>query len=157
MKEFLASVLLMVSATLANACPDYTLWGNDRYEYSARDLYQPRGFNVVAGGQYNLASCGFRAKNWSGPMPGYMIKQPDFSITVNNLSGFQIEFRVVSDCDSTLLINTAARNWYFDDDDNGNADPKIRLTRPASNGIYDIWIGTFDGSQCNAQLIVETF
>jgi len=45
----------------------------------------------------------------------------------------------------------------YDDDDNGNLDPKIRLTNPAANGIYDIWIGTYNGATCDAQLIIETF
>jgi hypothetical protein len=64
--------------------------------------------------------------------------------------------RVVSECDAALLINTASANWYYDDDDNGDLDPKIVLTRPA-NGRIDIWIGTYDGEFCNAQLQLETF
>ena len=41
-------------------------------------------------------------------------------------------------------------------DDNGNLDPRIVLTRPI-DGRIDIWIGTYDGEYCNAQLQMETF
>jgi len=47
-------------------------------------------------------------------------------------------------------------NWFYDDDDNGNLDPRIVLTRP-SNGIIDIWVGTYDGEYCDAVLSLETF
>lgn len=63
---------------------------------------------------------------------------------------------VVSRCDSALLINTASGSWYYDDDDNGNLDPRIVLTRPL-DGQIDIWVGTYDGDFCDAQLRMETF
>lgn len=158
MKTYILAIVMALFGSAAIACPDYTQWG-DQYEVSASDLYAPKEVSVVAGGNFNLEKCGIRAHNWSGPMPGYVIEKPDFSITVSGLKGYELEFRVVSECDSTLLINTAGANWYFDDDDNEQSagDPKIRLTRPSGDGVYDIWIGTFDGNQCNARLILETF
>lgn len=158
MRTVLVSLMFWAMATVASACPDYQLWGNERYTVTGNQLYRPQVLNVVAGGNNFMPGCRhIRAHNWRGEIPGYMITQPDFSITINGIRGYQLEFRVISQCDATLLINTAGVNWYFDDDDNGNLDPKIRLTRPAGDGIYDIWIGTVDGSQCNAQLIIETF
>ena len=64
--------------------------------------------------------------------------------------------KVVSECDSVLLVNTGAMNWYYDDDDNGNLDALITLTRP-SNGWLDVWVGTHDGEVCDAVLSLETF
>ncbi|MBS9716568.1 hypothetical protein ACFFUT_16220 [Pseudohalocynthiibacter aestuariivivens] len=157
MRFGLIALMVWVWAGVANACPDFQLWGNERYDLTAQQLYSPQGFRVVAGGNNNLAACRIKARNFRGAMPGYVTTAPDFSMTVRGRSGFQLEFRVVSNCDATLLINTASGNWYFDDDDNGNADPKIRLTRPAADGIYDVWIGTFDGSSCDAVLYMETF
>jgi len=55
-----------------------------------------------------------------------------------------------------LLINTGSTSWYYDDDDNGNADARISLTRPA-NGRIDVWVGTYDGTYCDAKLSLETF
>lgn len=157
MKLLIAAAALGVSASAADACPDYALWGNETYEMTADQLYTPRSVAVMAGGDVNLEQCRIRARNWEGPMPGFVITQPDFSITVSGLTGYELEFRTVSSCDTVLLINTAGTNWYFDDDDNGNADAKIRLTQPGGDGIYDIWIGTYDGAYCDAELIVETF
>ena len=157
MRRFFIAIALSFIGTATIACPDYTLWGRETYETTARELYTPRSLNVVAGGDINLERCRIRARNWTGPMPGWVIREPDFSITIYGLSGYQLEFRVESNCDSVMLINTAGANWYYDDDDNGYGDPKIRLTRPSGDGIYDIWIGTYDGNQCDARLIMETF
>ncbi|SDW72363.1 hypothetical protein [Roseicitreum antarcticum] len=157
MKLTIAVAALFVSASSALACPDYTLWGNETYEVTGDQLYTPRSFSVVAGGDTNLERCRIRSPTWNGAMPGFVISKPDFSITVRGVAGYELEFRTVSSCDTVLLINTAGANWYFDDDDNGNADAKIRLTRPSGDGIYDVWIGTYNGDYCDAQLIVETF
>ena len=75
---------------------------------------------------------------------------------LTGLDGYYIVFSVESDCDSVLLINTAATNWFYDDDDNGASDPLIRLTNP-STGVYDIWVGTYNGRYCDAVLSLETF
>jgi hypothetical protein len=72
------------------------------------------------------------------------------------MSGLRLEISVISKCDSALLINTASANWYYDDDDNGNMDPKIVLTRPL-DGYLDVWVGTYDGDYCDAILELETF
>ena len=69
---------------------------------------------------------------------------------------YKLAISVVSRCDAALLINTGSVNWFYDDDDNGNLDPRIVLTRP-SNGIIDIWVGTYDGDYCDAVLSMETF
>jgi hypothetical protein len=87
---------------------------------------------------------------------GFFPSAPYFSFQLSNMSRYKLEVRVVSEYDTALLINTASANWYYDDDDNGNLDPKIVLTRPA-NGHVDIWIGSYDGDFCNAQLQMETF
>ncbi len=151
-----ALAMLLLGVSIAEACPDYRQWG-DRFVTSGRELYNPKSVDVIAGGDNDLSRCGIRAHNYRGPLPGWVTTPPDFSIEVKGLSGYQIEFRVVADCDTVMLLNTAAANWYYDDDDNGNGQPKIRLTRPAANGIYDIWIGTYEPRNCNARLIIETF
>jgi len=156
-RQMIYALALCFLGTASSACPDYNLWGRDVYIASAYELYTPRSLNVVAGGDFNLASCNTQARNWSGPMPGWAHSAPDFTITITELFGYQLEFRVESNCDSVMLINTSVGNWYFDDDTNGNRDPLIRLSRPAGDGVYDIWIGTYDGSQCDARLIMETF
>ncbi|WP_371157144.1 hypothetical protein [Jannaschia sp. 2305UL9-9] len=144
-------------ATVAAACPDVRQ--NGAYgRYTGQQMYEPKYFNVTAGGNYSLQkSCrgifnGLRSDRGEG----YFSIKPDFTLETPGLAGFTLVIAVVSDCDSTLLINTPAGNWYYDDDDNGNLDAMISLTAPSS-GILDIWVGTADGQYCDAQLRLETF
>ena len=145
-------------ATGAAACPTISQ-GAQTYSFSGTQLLQPVGINVTAGGNFDLASCphifnnlGSDRLQYTGT---YFTGQPDFSINLSDMNRYKLDVRVVSDCDAALLINTGAVNWYFDDDDLGNYDPRIWLTRP-SGGRLDVWIGALDGP-CNAQLQLETF
>ncbi|UWQ19507.1 hypothetical protein K3551_08595 [Jannaschia sp. M317] len=146
-----------MAASAAQACPDVRQ--NGAYgRYNGNQLYDPKRFNVVAGGDYSLQrNCrGIYNALRSDRGEGFFPVRPDFTLETPGLGGFTLEIAVVSDCDSTLLINTPAGNWYYDDDDNGNLDAKIRLTSPSS-GVLDIWVGTADGEYCDAQLRLETF
>lgn len=136
----------------AMACPDWSQTGAE-YAFTGQQLYTPQAIRVVAGGDQDLSRC---ALGKLGKVTGFVTRQPDFDVYLQGLGQFSIEFRIVSACDSVLLINTGNENWFYDDDDNGNGDAKIRLTRP-SEGNYDVWIGTFDGATCDAELIIETF
>lgn len=151
----LAAAALLLAPVAANACPDWVSHDGARHSFTGKELYSPRTFEVVAGGAHHLPDCGIHTSG-SQRAVGYAAMAPDFTIAIEALDGYALEFRVVSACDATLLINTAAQNYYFDDDSNGNLDPKIRLTQPSS-GIYDIWIGTIGPDTCNARLTVETF
>ncbi|MCW1951108.1 MAG: hypothetical protein KIH44_007060 [Octadecabacter sp.] len=142
-------------AGTAQACPDYRIWGNESYNANGAQLRRRQDFNVVAGGENYIWNCrGVNPGTDQGA--GYFTTTPDFSFDLSNMGGLQLVISVVSRCDAALLINTASVNWYYDDDDNGNLDPRIVLTRPA-NGIIDIWVGTYDGEYCDAVLSLETF
>ncbi|QQA41261.1 hypothetical protein [Pelagovum pacificum] len=162
MKRLFLAVLAIIglSATVAAACPSFDTAGVEQYEASGGQLRQPRFFPVTAGGQNNLGGCSHIYSRLGSDQldygQSYFTTQPDFSFYLSNMGGVRLVVSVVSECDAALLINTGAVNWYFDDDDNGNLDPRISLTRP-SNGRMDIWVGTFDGEYCNAQLRMETF
>ncbi|KAA9009257.1 hypothetical protein [Histidinibacterium aquaticum] len=149
-----------VSAGAAAACPDYSNAGVSQYQASGPQLRSPAFFNVVAGGQNNLGNCSHIYTRLGSDQleygQSYFTTQPDFSFYLSQMGGHRLVISVVSECDAALLINTGTANWYFDDDDNGNLDPRISLTRP-SNGRIDIWVGTFDGEYCDAQLRMETF
>ena len=101
-----------------------------------------------------MLNCGIRPRTDRGR--GYFTSTPDFTFRLWGLDGYSLVISVVSECDSALLINTGQANWYYDDDDNGNLDARISLTRP-SNGWLDVWVGTHDGSVCDAILSLETF
>ena len=160
-KNVTFAAAMALGATLiagaAAACPDVRQNGATG-SYTGQQLYDAKFFNVTAGGQYSLQrSCrSIYNKLGSDRGEGYFPIRPDFTLRTPGLQGFTLVISVVSDCDSTLLINTPAGNWYYDDDDNGNLDARIDLTSPSS-GVLDIWVGTADGQSCNAQLRLETF
>ena len=139
-------------AGAAGACPNYNLYG-DTYELHGSDLYNPQTVSLQAGGNQSITGCGIRFGSDRGR--GYVTEAPDFSIRLSGMERYRITFSVRSRCDSILLINTGQANWFYDDDDNGNYDARITLTRP-SNGWMDIWVGTHDGSVCDAELTLET-
>ena len=151
----LAAIALLGFGGAAMACPDFNLRAVEAYQASGSQLRQPKFFNVVAGGENYIWNCS-HIRPGTDQGAGYFTSQPDFSFQLGGMGGLRLVISAVSDCDSALLINTASAGWYYDDDDNGNLDPKIVLTRPA-NGRIDIWVGTYDGEYCNAQLRMETF
>jgi len=154
-KIFLAIAVFFGMSAAAYACPDPQQWGADSYSASGRDLYQERQFNVTAGGENYIWNCrNIRPGTDRGA--GYFTTKPDFTFQLSGMSGYQLVISVVSRCDSALLINTGSGSWFYDDDDNGNLDPRITLTRPA-NGYLDVWVGTYDGKYCDAVLSLETF
>ena len=152
---FAACAAVFVMATAAAACPNYNLTAGASYQATGQQLYQKRGFNVVAGGNNYIWNCP-NVQPGTDTGAGYFPSAPDFSFQLSGMNRYRLVLSVVSQCDAALLINTASANWYYDDDDNGNLDPRIVLTRPI-NGRIDVWIGTYDGQYCDAQLQLETF
>jgi hypothetical protein len=151
----LAFPALFCMSFAARACPDIGYEGTELH-LSSTDLWSSESFSVVAGGDSWAGNgCGIQPRNAS-QANGYFTRAPDFELRYYKNADYSLVFRVASSCDSALLINTGAGNWYYDDDDDGNLDPRITLTRP-SDGWYDIWVGTIDNYNCDAALILETF
>jgi DNA-binding transcriptional LysR family regulator len=137
-------------AVAAQQCPDFSQGGTS-LSYSSDDLYAPQSMSVVAGGSVNLSNCP------SIPGLGYVTQAPDYKLEFSgNSAGRELEFRLDSACDTVLLLNDTNGTWHHDDDSNGNLDAKIRLPK-ASNGVYDIWVGTLNADNCDATLTIETF
>lgn len=149
--------LFLILAGTALACPDWRQGPTAGHlRYAGSDLWDAKAFDVVAGGDQYLDPCNIRHASSGERATGYVAYAPDFELEYLGGSGYQLELKVVSECDSTLLINTGGGNWYFDDDDMGNGDARICLTRP-SKGTYDIWIGTYGSNTCNARFILESW
>ena len=157
MKHILSATVMafLVGTGAAVACPNFNASAGESYRATGRDLFDTKGFNVRAGGDNYIWNCP-NVRPGTDTGAGYFPTAPDFSFQLSGMGAYRLEVRVVSECDSALLINTSSSNWYYDDDDNGNYDPKIVLTRP-SDGRVDVWIGTYDGVYCDAQLQLETF
>ncbi len=152
---FLASLFTLGLSTAAMACPNYDMAPAEAYRASGQQLYAQQTFDVIAGGDNYIWNCR-NVKPGTDTGAGYFPSAPDFSFSLSGMSPYLLEISLVSECDAALLINTASTNWYYDDDDNGNLDPKIVLTRPI-DGRIDVWVGTYDGEYCNARLSLETF
>lgn len=135
----------------AVACPDWQYSGvSNLGGLSGSYLYTPRQWTVVAGGNVDLGSC-------SAPGFGYVISQPDFEFSFQNDQGYgRLEISVQGDCDTVLLVNDANGNWHFNDDANGSLQPQVDVYG-APSGTYDVWVGTYNGSTCNARLELESW
>ena len=158
MRNILLSAALVTGSFFtasAHACPNWNLQAAEQYSGSGSYFYTPRHYNIVAGGDYSLSKCS-HIRPATDVGPGFFPDRPDFRFNVSGMAAYELHIRVVSECDAALLINTASATWYYDDDDNGNLDPRIILTNP-QDGPIDIWVGTYDGAYCNARLEIETF
>jgi hypothetical protein len=153
MKHLLASTVAFFGiAGAAYACPNYSLEGTEFYTGNGGDLYSAPSFDIVAGGENFLPDCGFQNNE-----VGYFTTAPDFTFDLSDMDYFEkLVISVQSNCDSALLINTDSTHWFYDDDSNGNGDPRLDIVR-VGDGILDVWIGTFDGAYCDAVLTLETF
>ena len=147
----LAAVAAMLVGASAMACPDYTEYG-ETHELTEQELYAGMEFSVRAGGRHALSECKFRGVDDEG----YVTAEPDFTFELSEMDGYHLELVIESDCDSILLINTADRQWLYDDDSAGDYDAMIVLQNPSS-GYLDVWIGTYDGEYCDAWLNLEAY
>lgn len=155
MKKILACLFIGLGfASSAAACPDYNQSGAGG-NISGAQLRNGVSYSVTAGGDNYIWNCP-NVQPGTDRGAGYFPTAPDFTFALSGMAGNQLVIAVQSNCDAALLINTASVNWYYDDDDNGNQDPKIVLTRPA-DGYLDIWIGTYDGQYCDAVLQMQAF
>jgi len=145
-----AALCLVGGAAAAQQCPDWQLSGIP-ITTDAETAWVPQQYPMFAGGNVDLSQC-----PTTGGV-GQVTAAPSFSITYDarNL-GRDLEFRVQSDCDTTLLINDSGAAWQFNDDSDGTLSPRLRLAQ-APSGRYDIWVGTYGGQSCPATLIAETF
>lgn len=138
----------------AQACPNWSLNPNyGSFNVSVGQLYSGQQLSLTAGGDNYVWNCP-NVNPQTDRGAGYFTSAPDVRIFVNGIEGNRLTFEVRSNCDSALLINTGTASWYYDDDDAGNLDPRIVLTRPRS-GQIDIWVGTYDGQYCDAVLYLR--
>ncbi len=146
----LATLAAIAAAPAAWACPDW----QGRPHFGQIDLsagFTPDPFvrNVTAGGTINVQRC------FSGGFSGFVTTRPDFDIYWNG--GTQrFTIAIESNADAILLVNAPDGSWHYSDDYRGT-NPAITFFNP-QDGLYDVWIGSYDGSRRNpARLIVTEF
>ncbi|MBL4811105.1 MAG: peptidase S1 [Rhodobacteraceae bacterium] len=142
------STILAFTALPAVACPD---WQAQPY-FGQIDLYagftpDPYVRNVTAGGTQNMQNC------FSNGYSGYVTSRPDFDLYWHGGSA-QLTIAIQSRADAILLINAPDGSWHYSDDYRGT-DPAIVFNNPME-GLYDIWIGSYDGSRRNPARLIFT-
>jgi hypothetical protein len=138
----------MVAGTAAVACPDWE--GRPHFgEIQLVAGFQPDPYvlNVTAGGTHRLENCGFSNAT------GFVTVRPDFDLYWTG-STSQLTIAVESAADAILLVNAPDGSWHYFDDYRGTS-PAITFYNPAE-GLYDIWIGSYDGSRRNPARLIFT-
>ncbi len=154
LSNFLKSAAVVCAAltlgSLAYACPDPSARENVE-KITGSDVYYTRQWPVLAGGYNDLAGC--------HGVSGFVITKPDFSFSIAKVDQYgTLEVTATSeDCDVVLLVNTSRGLWYYNDDYAGyGSGSQVNISAPA-DGVFDIWVGTYDTDLCNATLELETF
>jgi|TARA_R110002051_G_scaffold68662_3_gene123831 hypothetical protein len=93
---------------------------------------------VQAGGSIDVGST---LKNCSG----FITSAPDLRLHWDGDGSLDLKVSVISNADTTLVINGPTGSWYCDDDGGDGANPSVTLS--SVSGQYDIWIGTFTGDE----------
>ncbi len=133
----------------AVACPTFEK-GGMRLTFTGDQLFSPQSFATTATGGVMLGNCGIEGN-------GATSASPQYTLNLSGMQGYDLEIQVNSQCDATLLVNTANGVWHFDDDSNGSLDPMLRLSgQDALNGQVDVWVGTL-GANCPATIQFETW
>lgn len=146
------TALAIAAATLvpaaAMACPEWQ--GAPHFgsiELSAGFVPDPYVRSITAGGNIDLERCGLDAA-------GFVTQRPDFDLYWSGDSA-QLTIAVQSpSADAVLLVSGPSGEWYYNDDADGT-DPIITISYP-DEGLYDIWIGTYDGSRRNPGNLIIT-
>lgn len=142
-----AAALAACAAGPALACPDWQ--GAPHFgqiELGAGFTPDPFVRSITAGGTTSIENCG--GTGWAG----YVTTRPDFDLYWRGASA-QLTIAAVTASDAVLLVNAPDGTWYYNDDYRGT-NPAVTIVNP-QEGLYDIWIGSYDGSRGHpGQLII---
>jgi hypothetical protein len=110
----------------------------------------PHNVSLTAGGEINART------TLGNAGPGFIANAPDFDLVwqAGNL-GLPLVISVDSQVDTTLVVRTPNGQWLCEDDGGFNAlNPGMRIDNPQS-GLYDIWVGTYNGGYAPAVLSIS--
>ena len=126
--------------------PDPSARANYGEEYLESGFDEdPYTVQLTSGGELDAASLG-------DDCVGMISRAPDFQLTYD-AGDLPLTFGVSSYQDATLVVNAPDGRWHCDDDSGGGTDPEISFRRPQS-GVYDVWVGAFDGDSGDAELFI---
>ncbi len=124
------------------------------------DLSSPLIIQRRAGGDTRLQDC-HELPGW-----GWAHGSPHLVLRYDNegQSGTGRRLRLLMEdgnngrtCDTTLLVRDPSGQWWFNDDiSDSNWNARLNIGN-AEAGDYQIWIGTWGGNSCDADLIIERY
>ena len=134
------------------ACPNESLAPAAAYRVEVTQLLSGATLDVLAGGPHRSSNCPglFPSENVA---PGHYAAPADFLFEVVGLEGHRLMLEVSGGCDTMLMVSANGHRFY-DDDDAGDLQPQITLTRPRS-GLYHVWVGTYEPDTCDAMLTIR--
>ena len=106
----------------------------------------PIRVSIYSGGSIDASHLG-------GACVGMIARAPDYEFTYT-AGSFPLSFGVVSNGDTSLVINGPDGRWYCNDDSQG-LNPILTWGRPAS-GSYDVWVGAVGEAASSTLLISES-
>lgn len=106
----------------------------------------PYRIQLTAGGDINAE------RTQGGECVGMIANAPDIRLTYSP-DELPLNIRVSSKEDTTLVINGPDGSWYCDDDSGGGENPMISFTDP-EEGVYEIWVGTYENEPVPATVII---
>ncbi len=96
------------------------------------------------------------ASNIADACAGNISNAPDVRLRYGEGSGsLPLIIGAQSEYDTTLVVNAPDGSWYCDDDRGSGLNPLLRFERPMA-GVYDIWIGTYSGTDFHPTKLVIT-
>lgn len=144
MKRLIAAIACTLAiATTAEACPDWR--GQPHFgeiRLGAGFSPDPYSRSITAGGTTNIGPC--LGNNWAG----FVTARPDFDLYWSG-STAQLSIVVDAAADTILLVNGPDGTWYYNDDLSQNDRRSVITIERPKEGLYDIWIGSYDGSRRN--------
>lgn len=115
---------------------------------SANFAPDPYAVNVTAGGTIPAERLG------GSQCVGTIADAPDVRLNYRAGQGLPLYLSVVSNTDTTLVVNLPNGQWACNDDFQG-VNPGLIFRNPLS-GQYDIWVGHYNrGSRVPAQLRIS--
>ena len=103
-----------------------------------------------------LAGGGIDASTKFESCSGFITEDPDVRLIWDGSakSALKLKLSVLSNADTTLVVNGPDGRWHCDDDGGEDSNPSLELT--PMPGRYEIWVGTYtDGETKRAVLSIS--
>lgn len=133
----------------ANFCPTWEVPG-PTLAFSSRDILQPLSYVAQATGGTDISTCeGVEGRRYASQVP-------QFTITLSEMEGYNLQLLANTDCDSTLLVNGADTSWHYNDDGQGQLMPQLDLTEQSViAGRIDVWVGAYNDETCPGTFTIQ--